>query len=241
MLLSHALRARKPAIQFVGYATAGSTFAESTFTVSLTSLTGGIGSSPAAGDLILVLNATSGPGDDNVGTITSGYTEIFDLYANDTYDTNLSVSRKIAVGNETSVTVNSPASVVEDNLAGAVGIVYVWRGVNTTTPLDVTSTTTTGINGGRPDVPAITPVTPGAIILGFGAGSIGSGTTALTASSMSNVAVATQAAGTYGVSAVAAAYTGWTSGVYDMAQFGGGSTSIQQSWCAGAVALRPLR
>lgn len=46
-------------------------------------------------------------------------------------------------------------------------VVQVWRGVDTTTPIDVTSVETTGTTG-LPDCNSITPVTDGALVLAIG-------------------------------------------------------------------------
>jgi hypothetical protein len=68
---------------------------------------------------------------------------------------------------DTSITLTGGTLSADD--AGAV-VVQVWRGVDPTTPFDVTQTTATGTNSVLCDPPAITPVTPGAVIVSGGAG-----------------------------------------------------------------------
>lgn len=235
---SHFLRARSKGLVYVGGASGASADPFATIDISLTGLTGGIASSPSAGDIIIVVNAISASADQASGVTTAGYTELVDIAGNDTYDANLSVSYKLSDGSETTVSVLTANENVSDY--GAVGIVHVWRGVNQTTPIDVTTTTATAGNGGQPNVPSITPVTAGAVILGCGAGS---GTNAsiafLTATGLNHVVSERQTALISACVGIIAAYTDWTSGAYDMAQFGGGSTSLSTSWAAAAVVLRP--
>ena len=51
-------------------------------TVSLTSLSGGVASSPSEGDIVIVGLATGSGDDRNLNLVTSGYTRLCDLYAN---------------------------------------------------------------------------------------------------------------------------------------------------------------
>lgn len=243
-MLSHFLRAAKKnsGIQYVGGVTGGTegddTATNNRVTLSLTGLTGGIGSSVAANDIIIVLNGTISTSDRDIGPVTSGYTEIADLYSSDDRDANLSFAYKVADGTETSVVLTGGSGSSNNP---SVGIVQVWRGVSTTTPLDVTSTTATGTNTGRPNVPSITPTTAGCVVLGMGVGTASDNTAVLTASGLSNVLAKNQGNPTslLNTNGIIAAYKDWTSGAYDMAQFGGGSNDFGDSWCAVAVVLRP--
>lgn len=241
---SHFLRAisKSAGIQYVGGVTGGTPGADSStnnrVTLSLTSLTGGIASSVAANDLIVVVNGIASTENLNCGVVDGGtYTEIADLYSDDTRDANMAFSYRVADGTETSVTVAGGGSFSSDP---AIGIVQVWRGVNATTPLDVTSVTATGANTGRPDVPSITPTTSGCVILGMGVGTLNNSTTNLTASGLDDVLAKNQYIQfSRCVSGIIAAYKGWTSGAYDMAQFAGGSNNTADSWCSVAAVLRP--
>jgi len=233
---SHFLRSYKRPLIFVGRATAVSTADSGTFSLALNSLTGGIGSSPQSDDLIFVVNGVSTDfGTGYSFTTPSGYTKIVDNRGNDTNDAAQAVYYKKSAGNETSVTINA----TNTTDMAAIGIAHVWRNINVGTPIDVTSTTAVGGDTGRPNVPSITPVTPGCVILGFGVGTLGTGSSALTASGLSNVVAATQPNVVSGVAGIIAAYTAWTTGAYDMPQFGGGSTSTAQSWASAAVVIRP--
>ena len=202
-------------------------------TVALTDLTGGIGSAPQDGDIVILAYAVgSGTGTPALSVVTSGYTSVASLFSDDANDTSLIVQRKIMVGTpDTSVQVSGTGN---NNHAGRVAI-FVFRGVNGTTPMDVTATTATGINGGRPTPPAITPTTSGAWIYSMG----GSGTQApaLFTSDLPNFITAT--ANDVNDIAIGAGAFEWTSGTYTPAQFGGNSTSTNDSWAAVTLALRP--
>lgn len=233
---SHFLRAKSKGLVYVGRAIESSG-GNAAYSVGLTTLFGGVDSRPRSGDIIVVVTGFSGSGNFNPGVVTSGYTELCDIAGDDTYDANLSVSYKISNGTETSLTVYSHDDTVDDY--GGVAVVQVWRGVHQTTPIDVTTVTATGANTGRPNVPSITPVTAGAVILGCGLGTSSGAAINLTATGLDPVSAHNKDAIVSGCSGIIAAYTTWTSGAYDMAQFGGGSTSTSASWAAAAVVLRP--
>jgi hypothetical protein len=150
------------AIQLVGVATfekpAGVT-GVSTATVSLTGLIGGIGTQPVAGDVIVILsgwahNANGDPG-------VAGYTEIADLYANSTYDANLSLAWLVCGSTPpTNFTVNVPTASAAPSFAMA----GVFRGVDNTTPIDVAPITATATGNIVGTLPSVTPVTSGAAV-----------------------------------------------------------------------------
>ena len=225
------------ALQFVGGNTAtkaGATSGNST--ISLTTLTGGISSSATIGDLVIAVYAT-GSTADRALTITDGttnYTTIgAELYANGTsYDTNLEVAYKRLTAADTSVTFGPTGNAAD---AGAMAV-YVWRGVDQTTPLDVTPTTATGTATGRQNPAAITPTTAGSVIVIAGGASAATGAV-FTASYLTAFRSATSADTQDAM--VGIGYLTWTSGAYDGAQWTGGTTNAADSWAAVTFALRP--
>lgn len=226
------------ALQYVGGATATTVGATSgNSTISLTSLTGGISSSAAAGDIVIAAYA-GGAGGAVTFEITDGtnaYTLIApQQYSNgSTYDTNLRVAYKImGSAPDTSVTFGPTKW---ENDAGAMAV-HVWRGVDTTAPLDVTPTSATGTASSRPDAPAITPTTPGAIVIAVGGGAAATGAV-FTSSDLSNFRTATSA-DTHDAMIGIGSYA-WSSGAFDPAKFGGGTTGMGDSWAAVTLALRP--
>jgi hypothetical protein len=151
--------------QLVGTSTASGT--NVAYNLSLTSLSGGLGSSAQEGDLVIIVNALDSAIDDNPGVGTAGYTEMADLYANDTNDANLSVNYKfMSASPDTTVSCNPSNS----SAIASVCYAMVWRGVDLTTPFDVASTTATGVGAEDVDCPSITPVTAGTVVVCLGSG-----------------------------------------------------------------------
>lgn len=232
------------AIQFVGTANAVSTAGLISFTVPLTGLTGGIASSPSENDVVMVITGWSGTTDGNPGVTdpASGVTEIADLYANDTNDANFSVSHFVCGASPPStVTVRTNSVIGRANI----GIVAVFRGVDTTTPIDVTSTTATGINGTTSTLSSITPTTTGACV-------VAAAMMTLAASSTANYSGVTGSGYTLGVArnsnasgsaaSMAFAYKiGVTGGVSEApGTFTNNGSGTANSWATVTFALRPL-
>lgn len=224
------------AIQYVGGVAANAGAAS--YSVSLTALTGGIGSSVQAGDLVVVMSGWSSTANGNPGVTSPKATEVADLYANGTNDANMSAAYFIAASTPpTSITVTGTT----DNAAAAV---MVFRGVHQTTPIDATTTTITATTGFDPNPPAITPVTTGAAIVigsllaagivagtptyaapsGYTLGPVGAKISTLTKSSFAMIAHK------LGVTGGAAE----DPGVFDT-----NFTSGSMTWCAVTMALRP--
>lgn len=114
-------------------------------------------------DVVYAAFCFGDPTDRDVGIVTSGYTELADLFANDNRDINFAVYRKVMGGTpDTTVEFDTPTAT--GNIAAA-GAVVVLRGVDTTTPEDATTTTATGIDGSQVDPPSITTATNGAWVI----------------------------------------------------------------------------
>lgn len=205
-----------------------------TATISLTDLTGGIASSPSANDVVVVAFGCAST--TNIDLNISDYTELVDLYADDTEDSNLGLYYKVMGATpDTQLTRSSTGSV--DN-AGAVAI-QVWRNIDTTNPIDVTTTTATGTNGVLANPPAITPVTQNAVIIavGFGAHVAGNNFT-YSSSNLSNFLTAGQ--DDVNDSTIGMGSRISTGGAFDPAAFTfSGSSSNAYSWTAASMALRP--
>ena len=118
--------------------------------------------------------------------------------------------------------------------AGAI-VIQVWRYIDPTTPLDVTTVSTSG-SGGQPVPGAITPTSQHAVIVVMGGGA---GVTCVdfTSSDLSNFTVYT-GNGTHDA-AVGMGTKDWTSGSFTAATFGGGEASASNARAAVVAALRP--
>lgn len=119
-------------------------------------------------DLVLYSVAVSRDGVGEPNITTTGYTNIVDkLLANDNEDALISVWYKVMGATPDTSVVSTDTGDLGDSV---VAHVRVYRGVNTSNPIDVTTTTNTQINTFVPDPPAITPVTDFSMIVVYGAG-----------------------------------------------------------------------
>lgn len=211
----------------------------STYSCSLTSLTGGSDSSAAAGDIVIVITGWASTANGNPGVTTSGYTEVpgsTDLYSNDTRDANVSANYKVmGASPDTSVTVSG----FNNAANGGATVVQVWRGIDQTVPMDATVTTATGGNASSPDSPSITPVTSGAVVLSAGLGTDDTTPLTKTAPTGYGNAVTTTGTGSTMSVTVGIASKAWSSGAENPAAWTGGETSTSDSWGAFSIALRP--
>lgn len=213
------------AIQFVGRSSSATT------PLSLTALTGGIDTAARQDDLVVYVLSLPGTSDVNLAVTTTGYTEVADLYANDNTDTNISVGYKF-MGSTPDTSIARPAG------TGYALIAHVWRGVDTSNPMDVTPTTATGTNTGVPIPPAITPTTAGAIVLCLaGDGNI-STPVSYTSSQLSNFVSQSANTGSFGTVAGVGSFA-WSGGTFTPTTWGGGTTSANASYAAVSLALRP--
>lgn len=123
---------------------------------------------------------------------------------------------------------------------GAAVVAYVWRGVNLTTPMDVTATTSSSTSSAIANPPAITPVTRGAIVIAAGGAGHTAGAVNFTATELSNFR-STNADVTSGRDAtVGIGWASWRSTSYDPSAFTfGASNSILYMSCGVTLALRP--
>lgn len=231
MITAHGLRAiDKKKFTFVGsYALDLGQTTSSTITFQ-NNLTGGVANTPSTNDIVIVIVGASTTADTNFGTSSSNWTEEADLYVNASSDANLGVFYKVMGATpDTSIAITSSSNVFIQSLT------YVIRGVNITTPVDVTTTTATGSGNANPNPPAITPVTAYAAVLGIGVGAGNGSVTALTSSDLDNFVTAGNGFTRLGIGID---YS-WVGGAVNPAAFGGGETAAGRSWASISMALRP--
>lgn len=203
-------------LTFVG----GAAFANSasqTPSCSLTGLTGGIASSPSAGDLVIACIGFNNLTNRDITCSTSGYTENVDL-ANIGAATGaqMGVYIKTLSAADTSVAFNLGVSVA------SYFAVHVWRNVNATQP-DVTTTTSTASTSGPIDSPAISGLSANSVVLSIGLATAATTFTAMTVpSGMENFFQASITGGAGEGIAIASAVAGSSS--YNPAAFGGGAS-----------------
>lgn len=114
------------------YSNTGST---SNITISLTSLTGGTNSSPQVGDIVIIGIELGGVS--NLSYRIAGYTTVVDLYADDSYDSNLQVGYKIMGATpDSSITITGGTG---NSLYSCSAAIHVWRNFDTINPIDYPS------------------------------------------------------------------------------------------------------
>jgi hypothetical protein len=241
-VLARKMMAAAAGIQYVGGNTAskdGATTGDSTIALN-SGLTGGIASSVSTGDLVIAVFATASTADrtlaitdgaNNYALITS------ELYRDAGLDTNLRVAYKLMGGTPDTSTTFGPTG--SDSDAGTMAV-FVFRGVNQTTPFDA-ATFATGNNTGaiQPNPPPLTPPTAGSFILCIGAGAHQDGVNTFTSSDLTGFLTIGHN-DTNDSSLGGGHKDDWTSGAFDAAAFGttnGGVTN--NSWAAMSIALRP--
>jgi len=189
----------------------------------------------AENDIVVVGVVWSDTADVTPGVNTAGYTEVAELYANDNYDCNLSVSyKRMGASPDAAVSIDGNHGIGE----GTAAVAYILRGVDTTTALDVAVTTATGTDTAIPDPPSITPLSSGAFLVIVG------GSTGVTLDN----AVTPPSGFTNGVQAVIADSLDASVVMASKTAAGGaedpgvwtdwGTDATSSSWCAVTMALR---
>ncbi len=231
------------AIQFVGGSVAGKAGAASgNTTIALNSgLSGGVAESVAEGDMVIAVFGTGSVADRTLA-ITDGsnnYTLIdSELYQDDTLDTNLRVAYKFMGSTPDASTTFGPTGNASDS--GAMGV-YVFRGVDPNTPLDVAAVSGQAADTSRVVPPDITPSTAGAYVVIAGAAGHNGGADTFTSTDL--IVDFTTTGGTNDdndVSIGIGHIDNWTSGATNAATWGHSQTdSTSFSWAAITLALRP--
>jgi hypothetical protein len=225
-------------IRFVGGATAskvGATSGDTTIALN-SGLTGGIASAVSPGDLVIAAFGTGSTADRTLA-ITSGYTLIgSEQYANDTFDTNLRCAYKFMGATPDTTTTFGPTGSTSD--AGAMAV-YVFRGVDPTTPLDVAAVQATALNTSRVVPPDITPSTVGAFPVVIGAAAHNGGTDTFTSSDLTDFRTV-GGNDTNDVTLGIGHQDNWSSGATNFATWGHSQAdSTSFCWAATTIALRP--
>ena len=222
-------------ISYVGGQEGGRAGSTATSVITF-NLTGGSNTTPQANDFVII-TAVVGSQGRNPAQAISGYTALGQLNPTaTTYDTSLNVSYK-RMGSTPDTTFTLPST---RNIADAQSwTVQVFRGVDPTTPFDVSSVPATGTGTSRPNPASISPSTAGAwiVICGGGAAQTGANYTA-PANFTTNFLTGFDA--DTNDSLIGSGYwSGWTSGSVDPAAYTGGSNTANDSWAVYTIALRP--
>jgi|APGre2960657404_1045060.scaffolds.fasta_scaffold42639_2 hypothetical protein len=230
-----------PNIQFVGGNTSaklGGTSGTSTIALS-SGLTGGISSAVSSGDLVIAVFGTGSQADRTLSITdgTNNYTLIGSEYyvVGGSYRVNLRVAYKFVSGD--TATTFGPTGNASD--AGAMAV-YVFRGVNQSTPIDVTPTTSSSTSSVLVNPAAITPATTGSFVVAVGAGAHQDGIDTYTASGLTNFFTRGGSDDDNDVSIGIGHVPSWSSGVVDPAAWTfSGSDSSGFAYASVSFALRP--
>jgi hypothetical protein len=230
-----------PRPTYVGGTSGGGTGAS--YNVSLSgTLTGGSNSSPSQGDLIVVCaahGATASSAPTCSGNTSGAYQPVHAaLYSNDTWDTNMRTFYQFAgVTPDTTLTIGR----TNNTTFGGATVVHVWRGVDPTTPIDVTANTNSANNqsASRPNPPSHTPSTADAVVIACGAGMQTTAGAAFTIpSGMANGVSQHFDGSTSDIGTFISSFD-WVSGAYDPAAVTGGTTNASSSNASATFSLRP--
>ena len=232
------------AISYVGGVAGGRAGSTGTTTQSINgTLTGGSNTSPSAGDLVVVWCSaaadTTAAATQTVSGNTSGTysTETQQSQLGTTYDSYAQLNWMVQ-GSTPDTTITIPSSGSARNAQR--WAIHVFRGVDQTTPWDVTSTTASGTASGRPNPPSITPSTSGAWILWLGHSSAATGTAYTAPTDFATNWRGGTTSDTADDMDGFGYYTGWTSGAYDPAAItAGGTANAADSWVAKTAVLKP--
>lgn len=226
------------AISYVGGQVAGRTNASAAVQVTF-SLTGGSDSVPSANDLVVVCVVVGSAAGNPALAVTTptGYTALGQLNQSAvTADTSMNVSWKI-MGGTPDTTVTIPGST--NNAWGEAYSIQVFRGVDTTTPMDVSAVSAGGTATGRPDPAQIDFTTAGAWVVICGGGAAATGATYTAPANYTTDFVT--AVGTDTTDAmVGSGYRTDPSDPENPAGYTGGTTGANDSWTAYTLALRPI-
>jgi hypothetical protein len=228
-------------LEFVGAASASSN-TDATPALSLTSLTGGIGSSAIAGDLVIGVIAYVNSSGADVNLEASGdgtwsdYTEQADLFSDDSLESYLGVFLKVMGATpDTSIEFRTVGT---NGARGTAIAALVYRRASSTVSIQ----TATGIDTNRANPPTITPSTAGSLVLAIGTGAAAAARINVPyfSGSYTNRVGIIGVGGTYNAKLVVQEIA-WTSGAVDPPAWTDSDLdSTGASWCAATLVVAPV-
>lgn len=190
------------------------------------------------GDIVVCAYSSSGTADLAMSTSSSGWTEVTEVYANGTLDTNLAVYWKIMTATpDTSFVAVGPGGASN----GTIGVAFAFRGQHATTPFSIAATTATGTGTSVPNAASITPTTAGSwpIVIGAGTAAAGAVFSHTDLSATTNHFRSGNHAETNDIAIGFGIKTDWSSGAFDPAVWTGGNVNASNSWATISLVLEP--
>jgi hypothetical protein len=227
------------AISFVGSLPAVSVFNGGNVTLTFSNFVDTAGSpvTLVENDVVVCCYTHNNGGD--CSTSSSGWTEECDLASLSTRHTHFAVyTKRMGSTPDTSFVGVGPGG----SSTGCAGVAMAFRGVDTTTMLDVAIVTSTGTASQKPDPGSITPTTSGAMVVVMGSGAATTGALLTNGGDLSSTTNEFRSGYTdENIDAsIGMGIFRWTSGAFDPAQFGSTSSdAAEQAWAAAVIALRP--
>ena len=209
-------------------------------TVSMSgTLTGGIASSPSAGDFCIISYSQAGTADRSgraISNAAGAFTSLMTQYVNDTNDTSITIKYKFL---ESPIDYDLIFGTPSSSGNGVNVSIQVFRGVDVVTPFDVAEVTVALLNTALANPGSITPVTSGAVIGTFAACAMGASISTAFTSSDYDAFTSSARSGTARSHSASFGRKAWTSGAFDAAAYGGPAANVADSCIAVAFALRP--
>jgi hypothetical protein len=139
-----------------------------TYTITLTSLAGGVATAPSADDFVFVMFGHADRTDRILTVTTPTYTQLTEGYINNTgatgQDLNYYFGYKVLTSSDTEIVVNNGVSITGRT---SVYGVHVWRNIDTANPIDASLGVYLVTNAGpRPFIPSVSPTNRNAVIIG---------------------------------------------------------------------------
>lgn len=222
-------------IQFVGrkiVPIAGATSGDTTIDLS-SGLEGGIDTAVQPGDIVIAAFGTGSTADRTLSITdgTTAYPNSFELYSDDTYDTNLRYAfKEMGAIPDTSVVFGPTGSA---NDAGTVAV-YVLRGVD---PATITASAGTSINTTNPGASGLTPALPGERVVSIAVGASATATAYNTPSDLLNFEAKVQADTNSVVMGIGITGPLWSP--VTLESWTGGSATSSDSYARVIITLKP--
>lgn len=239
---------RKKGIQYVGYYDSGSiSNTGSNYTLDFGAVPPnpsgiGVGGGLQSGDLVVIVSGWISTSFGFPTVLTSGFTNVVSGMRSSTRGINFAVDYKI-MGPSPDYVITVKGSSISGVIQAARATV--WRGVNPSTPLDVTTAQANDVGSSQWDPPAITPVTTGAVILmcggHTGANNFSQGlhSPPVGVTPLTNIGAFDNINNTPFLGLYQAANLSWVSGSYNAGMWSGSLSSAQDAWYSATLALRP--
>jgi len=235
-LVMGAAGAGAPPITYVGGRVQTFSGTTSDVSISLTSLSGGVASSPSEGDLVLIFVGISTTSTQLTREITN-FRRLVEGSRIDTVVAYLGCFSKF-MGSTPDTSATLVGGTANIDAAGAV-VVQVWRNVDSYVFIDDSKLLAENTNDTvKPNPPSITPATQGAVIVVAGCGAHTQGTQTFSSSDLDGFI--TGGANDTNDITIGAGYKSWSGGAFDPAQFtfsSGDNLAYSARSCT--LALRP--